>query len=199
MKEDRRTHAEESVAPMFSRMMRATVSPYGPLIDLPIISFATAATALIALGVGIKATGQVPVVALAVFAVLPILVGAVISLFLRGARAQVIAWLVTVPFPIENMNGLLNGVAEKLCVRFRETRPSREELMEALEAVHPDCFVMEFAGETDLDVEVKIGVLDSKYNPTRANYKRYRRVQQLVEQALVPLADKYPIKDVWVS
>lgn len=199
VEEDRRTHAEESIAPRFTRAMRATTSRYGMYTDPPIVALATAATVTAALAIGVNSGGPVPVAALVALAVLPIVISVGVGVALRSARAGVVGWLMGLPFPVENVNGLLHGVADRLRVRFRSTRPDRSELNAALEAVHEDCFVLEFEGDDDeLEVELKIGVLDSKYNPCRSAYQRYRRVQRMVERVLVPLAEKHPIVDVWV-
>lgn len=197
--EDRRTHAEESIAPRFTRAMRATVSPYGMYTDPPIVALLTAITVTAALALRLQAPGELPVAALVVLAVLPILAAVGLGLALLGARAQVVDWLTSLPFPVENVNGLLHGVADHLQVRFRESRPDRSELNDALEGIDEECFVLEFEGETDLEVQLKIGVLDSKWNPSRAAHRRFRRVQAMVEQVLVPLHEQHPIDDVWVS
>ncbi|MBW2526303.1 MAG: hypothetical protein JRI23_19130 [Deltaproteobacteria bacterium] len=196
--EDRRAHAEESVAPRFTRVMRATTSPWGTYTDPPIVALATAVTATAALGVGMRVGDAAPLPLLVVVALLPVWVSLGVGLSLLSARAKVVEWLVSLPFPVENMNGLLHGVGDRIRVRFEKTRPDRDALNAALEAVHEDCFVLEFEDETDLEVECKIGVLESKHNPTRAAYRRYRRVQQMIERVLVPISDEHPIADVWI-
>ena len=45
-------------------------------------------------------------------------------------------------------------------------------------------------------IEVRIGVLESKGNPSASNFQRYARVQALVERVLVPLSEQYPIIQV---
>ena len=50
-------------------------------------------------------------------------------------------------------------------------------------------------------IEIKIGVVDSKRNPAGSNYQRYERVRQLVERVLVPLnqPERSPIVTVRVA
>ena len=48
-------------------------------------------------------------------------------------------------------------------------------------------------------VGIRIGVVDSKRNPAASNHRRYARVVALVEQVLVPLAERHPIASVRVK
>jgi hypothetical protein len=195
---ERRQDAEESMVRRFTRAMRATVSPYGMLTDPPLVALATAVVVMVVAAIGTFVSGPIVTWLLVALALVPVAVAVVVDASLRRARAQVVDWLVTLPFPVQNMNGLLNGVGDRLRVCFRSSRPSRAELNAALGAVHADCFALEFEGDGDLEVEMKIGVLDSKLNPTRAHYQRYRRVVEMVERVLVPLADEHPIDAVWI-
>lgn len=194
--QDRRTEADESMAPRLTRAMRATTSLYGMYTDPPIVALGTAITTTAALALGVQPNSPIPLPALAVFALLPVLGAVVVALTLLGARDKLVDWLASLPFAVVNMNGLLHGVGDRLCVRFQETRPDRDELNAALEAVHEDCFVLEFEGDDDLEVELKIGVLDSKWNPSRAAYRRFCRVQEMVARVLTPVAGEHPITDV---
>ena len=194
---ERRRLADESVARHLSRLMRASTSPLGVWSDPPVIAVFGAVTVSSALWVARYATTPVPSWALWCFALLPFAVGVGATLALGGARAKVVRWLSSLPFPIGNVNGLLNGVGQNLRIRFRASRPSRDELDELLGQVHEESFALEFS-EEEPEVEVRIGVLDSKFNPARANYRRYLRVQQILSRALVPLSERYPIEHVWV-
>jgi hypothetical protein len=198
--DQRRRQAEEQLARRFSRLMNATCSPLGVWSDPPIIAVAGAATVVAALLVARFVVTPPPSWALWSLALAPFAVGAGAALAISGARAKVVDWLVSLPFRVENMNGLLNGVGQNLVVRFRGSRPTREELDAALQAVHEDCFALEFHEQDPKpEVEVRIGVLDSKLNPARANYRRYLRVREIVGRALLPLSEQHPIESVRVS
>ena len=184
------------MAPRFTRAMRAATSPHGMYTDPPIVAVGTAVTLMVALAIGMQSDNRIPMAALAAVALLPLAVSVVLAVSQLSARDKVIDWLTSLPFAVENMNGLLNGVADRLSVRFAATRPDRKTLNAALEAVHEDCFVLEFEGDVDLEVELKIGVLDSKYNPSLAAHRRYRRVRQMITQVLVPIAADHPIDEV---
>ncbi len=198
MTQDRLKDAEQSVAKRFSRIMCAATSPVGVLTDPPVVGL-TAAVLLpiaIALYQTVLAPEQVYVIYGAV--ALPILVAVGAWLSLLGARRNVVRWLATLPFPVDNVNALLNGVGQNLLVRFAETPPDRAALNALLEQVHVDSFALEYA-EEEPEVEVRIGVLDSKFNPAAANYRRYSRTQQLVEDCLVPLSKDHRIESVRVA
>ncbi|MCA9619409.1 MAG: hypothetical protein KC731_10305 [Myxococcales bacterium] len=188
--------ARDSVAERFTRLMRASTSARGMLTDPPLVCFAVAAivlTSLILYNRDVIQAGALPVVYVA--AALPVVVALAVHATLAGARGRVIAWLASLPFPLQNMNGLLNGVGQDLVVAFRDLPPTREALNARLEEVDPDCFTLEIDEEVE-EVEIRIGVLDSKLNPTRSNYQRYLRVQRIVAEVLVPLHAEHPIQ--WV-
>ncbi|MBI4699593.1 MAG: hypothetical protein HY744_00260 [Deltaproteobacteria bacterium] len=194
---NRRTCADESVARSFTRAMKASCSPLGFLTDPPLVALGLAVTTVLALALGTGAGAARYTGPLVGLAALPLVVCLAAVLALSGARARVVAWLAGLPFPVENANGLLSGVALVLRIRFREAPPGREELNRLLERVHEDCFVTEI-DEAERSVDVRIGVPDSKLNPAGANRRRYLRVVALVERVLVPLADASPIEEVWI-
>jgi hypothetical protein len=194
---ERRRQADESLARHLSRLMKASTSALGVWSDPPLIGLAGAVTVSSALLVARFVATPVPSWALWGFALLPFAVGICATLALSGARRKVVDWLGSLPFPLENANGLLNGVGQNLRIRFRASRPSREELDEALRQIHEECFALEFYDQ-EPEVDVRIGVLDSKLNPARANHRRYLRVQAILGRALVPLSERYPIEHVWV-
>jgi hypothetical protein len=192
--EARRRRADESLATGFTRIMRAASSRWGVLTDPPVVCAFEAVLvvgSVLLYNIGVLEPGALPIV-YALLAI-PLLVAVAVDLSLRGARREIVAWLASVPFPIENMNGLLNGVAQNLLVRFEATPPPRAILNAELEKVHTDCFALEY-DDDEPEVEVRIGVLDSKINPASVNHRRYLRVQTLVEQALLPLSEKHPIE-----
>jgi hypothetical protein len=191
-----RQHAEEAVVRRFSRAMRASCSPLGPLTDPMIVGAATAVLVMLA-GALYGGAGATMRNLLVGAAGVPIALALVVSIAQLNSRARVIDWLASLPFPVENVNGLLNGVATHLRVRFAdaESLPQREELNELLDPIDPNCFALEFE---DADVALRIGVLDSKYNPARSSYLRYLRVRAITA-VLLPMHERHPIRDVWVS
>jgi hypothetical protein len=200
--EDPRARAADSVAARFTRTMNATTSPWGMLTDASVVGAATA-PAFLALLVAIRVEASPTVVtALEVIAATPLLVAVVLWLALMGARAQVVDWLAGLPFPLENVNALLNGVGETLEITFRDARPDPAELNRALEQVSEDCFVAgndEPGGAARPWMEVRIGVVDDKRNPAASNHRRYKRVRAIAGQVLVPLAERFPIAEVRVK
>jgi hypothetical protein len=199
---DALARAEESLASRFTRVMNATPAAWGPLSDLTL----SAAIAGVVLMAGLLLAGQVhdPIRLLPwilAVAAVPLVVAVVASLALRGSRARVVAWLVSVPFPIENLNALLAGVGDDIEVTFaREvtTLPSRAELQPLLEQVSPDVLLIgERADERTL--QIRLGVIDSKRNPLRTHHLRWRRFCDLVERVLVPLSHRLPIARILVA
>lgn len=190
--------ADESVARRFSRLMNATTSRFGVLTDPPLVALATG-IGLVAMLAALRLdAGAGAVRALAVAAALPIAVACAVSIALLGARRRVVEWLASLPFPVENMNALLNGVGEQLEVRFAATMPTAPELNAELDRVHPDSFVTS-GDEAQRTIEVRIGVVDSKRNPARTNFLRYERVRLLVDRVLVPLGERHPIVEVRIK
>ncbi len=186
-----RDEAQSNVAERFTRIMRASTSPWGVLTDPPVVCAAMAALVVPA-AILLRLDLLSPAWLLWALAATPPLAALMVNLALRGAREQVIAWLAAQPFAIENMNALLDGVGQSVLVRFAGEPPTREALNALLEAVHEDCFALDFARD-EPEVEVRIGVPDSKLNPAAAHHRRYRRLRQLVEQALLPLHQDHPI------
>jgi hypothetical protein len=197
--DDARRHADESVARKFTRLMRASTSRYGVLTDPPVVCAMIAVLlvpAIVLYQLGLIDRGGLvfvyPVLAL------PVVVALAVNAAGRGARQRVVTWLASLPFPLENMNGLLNGVGYKLLVRFVGEPPPRVELNQALDAIHPDVFALEYASDVP-EVEVHVGVLESKVNPAGANHRRYRRVHDIVERCFVPMHAERPIAWIRVS
>jgi hypothetical protein len=188
--------AGEAVAERFTRPMRAATSRYGAVTDPPLVCAAIAAVVVVSVivyNLGVIGRAELPFVYAAV--ALPVVVALAAHLGLAGARARVVAWLAALPFPLENVNALLNGVGQNLVVRFVANPPEREALNRLLEQVHEDCFALEFHPD-EPEVEVRIGVVDSKLNPAGAAHRRYQRVRDLVDRCLVTLAADHPI--AWV-
>ncbi|WP_437564034.1 hypothetical protein [Sorangium sp. So ce542] len=190
--------AEESVSARFTRIMNASTSRWGVLTDPPLVALASGAFLLAFLAALGRDAGPAVARALGALALAPIAVALAVSVALRGARRAVVAWLARQPFPVENLNAVLNGLGEALEVTFAGAVPDSAELNVELDKVHPDAFVT--GGVEDArTLDIRIGVVDSKRNPAATNHQRYARVRELVERVLVPLAERYPIQSVRVK
>ncbi len=197
--EDRHQLAEQSVAEHFSRIMRATSSPLGVLTDPPVVCGAVSVLVLSGAIVYHLALSREHLPYLALLVVVPLLVSVVVSFGLRNTRREVVGWLAATPFVIENMNAVLNGVGQNLEIHFVGEPPDRETINSHLEKVAADdCFALEFDPDEGI-VPVRIGIIESKLNPAGSNHRRYQRVVALIEQALVPLSSRHPIKTVWIA
>ena len=190
--------AAQSVSARFTRVMIATTSPWGVLTDPPLVAFASGVAFLVFLAALSAEAGEVVVRVLGGVALLPIALAFAFAIGLRGARLRVVAWLARQPFPVENMNALLNGLGEALEVSFVGAVPPQAELNAELDKVYSDVFVTGGIEEAR-SLDIRIGVVDSKRNPAGTNYQRYARVRELVERVLVPLAGRYPIESVRVK
>jgi hypothetical protein len=199
--EDARTRAAESISARFTRVMNATPSRWGMFTDPSIVGVVTApiVVALVA-AVRVEAAPAV-ITALQALAAVPLAIAVGTVLAQRGARAEVVGWLAGLPFPVENMNAVLNGLGESLEVTFRAAAPGVKELNAVLERVSADCFVSKGPDDTKdpAVVEMRIGVVDEKRNPSVSNHRRYVRVQALVAEVLVPLGEEHPIVEVRVK
>ncbi|MCC6553631.1 MAG: hypothetical protein IT372_11510 [Polyangiaceae bacterium] len=190
--------ADQSVSTRFTRIMNATTSRWGVATDPPLVATASAVFFLAFLGALGAGMDALVVRALAALAALPIVVAVLVSLGLLGARRRVVTWLAAQPFPIENMNAVLNGLGEALEVTFEGAPPAAADVNRELDKVHPDAFVT--GGVEDArTLDVRIGVVDSKRNPSASNHRRYARVRELVERVLVPLSAQHPITSVRVK
>lgn len=191
--------AAERVADRFTRPMRATTSPLGVLTDPPVVCAGIAVVVLISVilyNLDIIDRRQLPFVYAAIG--LPLVVAVGVNLALRGARAEVVRWLAGLPFTVDNVNGLLNGVAAHLVVRFSGDAPTREQLSARLDEVHVDCFALDFHPE-EPEIELVIGVPESKANPAGANHRRYVRARRMIDEVLVPAHRDHPIASVRVA
>jgi hypothetical protein len=201
MADGARERADESISAKFTRVMNATTSRWGLLTDPSIVGLATAPVAIGALAaVRLEAAPGITT-SLEVLAALPALVGLAATLALRGGRADVVAWLAAQPFPVENMNAVLNGLGEALEVTFRARTPDVKTLNAALDHVSPDCFVSKGTEDTKDErvLEIRIGIVDSKRNPSVSNHRRFARVKALVADVLVPLTDENAVVEVRVK
>ncbi|HHH27307.1 MAG TPA: hypothetical protein ENK57_03015 [Polyangiaceae bacterium] len=196
---DALSRADERVATKLTRVMKATTSPLGVFTDPPLVCAAVAVVVVVSVILfNRRVIDQTLIPLVLAVAALPVAVAVGVTLMLAGARRRVVEWMASLPFAVDNMNGLLDGVAQHLVVTFAEGPPERDALNERVEAVHEDCFALE-VDPSDPEVAIRIGVLDSKLNPAGANHRRYERVVTLVEQALVPLHDEHPIVSVRIE
>lgn len=188
--------AGELVAERFSRIMNATTSPLGVAGDPPVAAAATAVLLVSYLAARQSEASPAVQQVLLVLTGVPLALAIVVALALLGARRRVVGWLAGLPFPVENMNAILNGLGDGLEITFRHRVPETPALNAKLDAIHPDCFVTDSKEQI---VVVRIGVVDSKRNPAASNHRRYRRVMELVERVLVPLHGEMPIETVRVK
>ena len=206
MSESARTRASDSVSSRFTRMMNATTSRWGMFTDPSVVGVATAPS-VVALVAALRLEAPpVVILALEVLAAAPLVVAIVLTIGLVGARARVIDWLASLPFPVENLNAVLNGLGDSLVVSFRDDAPAVPEINVALEKVCAESFVTESGPEGAEPrsneprwIDVRIGVGDSKRNPAATNWQRFERVQAIVHDVLVPLAERHPIVEVRVK
>jgi hypothetical protein len=204
MTETARQRAEQSISTRFTRLMNATTSPLGVLTDPSMVGLAIAPffVALVA-SLRMEAAPTV-VMAFQALAAAPLVVAVAVTLGLMGARARVVAWLAELPFPLENVNAVLNGLGESLEITFAGEAPEIPALNASLERISPECFVSLSGPEGDAPpgprwIEVRIGVVDSKRNPSGSNHARYRRVRALATEILAPLSATHPITEVRVK
>lgn len=207
-----RARAEESVAIRFTRLMNATTSRYGVLTDPPIVALSTGLFVIALLAARGLSAGPLVVMVLSGLAALPVLMAVGMSVGLRGARAKVVDWLAELPFPVENMNAVLNGLGEGIEITFADACPSSRELNAELDKVSPDAFVTRAPDATEASapaeaaaaggapeppmIEVRIGVVDSTRNPAWSNHKRFERVRAVVSSVLVPLHGRFAVASV---
>ena len=189
------SEASDLVAARFSRIMNATTSPLGVAGDPPVAAAATAVFLVAYLAARQSEASPMVQQVLLVLVALPLALAILVALALLGARRRVVAWLAGLPFPVDNMNALLNGLGDGLEITFRGAVPATPQLNAKLDEIHPDCFVTDSKEQT---VTIRIGVVDSKRNPAASNHRRYRRVLDLVERILVPLHAEHPIDTVRV-
>jgi hypothetical protein len=196
--------AEENVARKFTRVMNATPSRWGVLSDVTFSATTASIILALALAVSSRSSNGVTIIGVSMaIAAVPIVVTAVVSIALRGSRAVVLKWLTSLPFPVENVNAILAGVADTIEVYFEPLPPgvglpTRAELQPLLEAVSEDALMLGDRPE-ELLVEIKIGVVDSKRNPLMTNHVRWERLVKIVSVVLVPLSAKLPIARVHVQ
>jgi hypothetical protein len=201
MSETALERAEQSISSRFTRVMNATTSRWGVLTDPSMVGLATAPVAVALLAAVRLEAAPALVMALGGLAGVPVTVAVLLALSLTRARGNVVEWLATLPFPVENLNAVLNGLGESLEVTFRGRGPGVKELNAALDQVSPESFVFK-GGDDPAEpqvIELRIGVVDSTRNPSASNHQRFLRVQAIVHEVLVPLVQRHPIAEVRVK
>src|SRR5271155_4147975 len=104
--------AEQSISSRFTRVMNATTSRWGVLTDPSMVGLAPAPVAVALLAAVRLEAAPVLVMALGGLAGVPVTVAVLFALSLTRARGRVVEWLATLPFPVENLNAVLNGLGE---------------------------------------------------------------------------------------
>ncbi|MBI5533740.1 MAG: hypothetical protein HY898_13555 [Deltaproteobacteria bacterium] len=188
--------AEEAVCARFSLEWNAVTSRWGALADI-INAFGISAVAGLLLLLAVHWRLTAAAWALGVLAAAPILICVVANIALLGSRAKVVAWLSSLPFPVENLNAILAGFGEEFEVYFEGDAPSRDRIMEHFARVSEDVFVLETHVDQKM-VRSRLGVIVSKHNPQRQAQARYSRFRLVADQALVPLHGQHAIARVLV-
>lgn len=197
MSADARARADESVAAKFSRAMNAATSPYGYLTDYALASAMAALPIVLAVRQASSGALASPVTfALIGLAVLPIAVAITLSATLRGAREQVVAWLASLPFAVDNVNSLLVGLTDELEITLDGEAPDRRELQPLLDRISDDALVTISEGNR---IVVKLGVVENKLLPLRSVHRRWVRFQRVVLEFVVPLSDRVKLSSVRVA
>jgi hypothetical protein len=201
MAEESYQRAEASVSERFTRVMNATTSRWGVLTDPSMIGVAVAPLAVAALAAARLDASPGAVMALEALMVVPLAIGLVAVTSLRSARSKLVSWLASKPFAIENMNAVLNGLGEVVEVTFVASVPDTKALNLKLDAVSPECFVSKSPhdGGDPMAIEIRIGIVDSKRNPSGSNHDRFVRIRRLVDEILVPLDREHAIREVRVK
>lgn len=181
------TEASECVAERFTRAMNATPSPIGPFSDLLVASVISAAIIMIGF-FGVRRGVDAPYIVMALAAI-PLAVSGVLSLMVRSSREKVVAWLCTVPFPVDNLNTLLAGMGDTIEVVFAPGTelPTRATLQPKLDAVSDDVLLVKERPDARV-IEIRLGVIDSKRFPLHTNHQRWVRFVEVMEKVIVPLS-----------
>ena len=189
------SEASESVAEKFTRVMNATPSPLGPFSDFIIASLVS--SVIIGVGLFVIRHSSNPAALYAVLGAVavPFVVCAVVSFKLRDTRDKVVAWLTTLPFPVDNLNALLAGLGDTVELVFTEgtAMPARADLQPRLETVSEDILLVKERPD-ERTVEIRLGVIDSKRVPLYTNHQRWKRLCEVTEKIFVPLARQHPIE-----
>lgn len=168
--------------------MNAATSPYGYLTDYALASALSALPIVLLVRQASGGALASPVTyALVAWAVLPVATAIVLSARLRGARDEVVAWLASLPFAVDNVNALLVGLTDELELTLEADAPDRRELQPLLDRISDDALVTVCEGSR---VVVKLGVVEDKLLPLRSCHARWVRFQRVVLEFVVPLSER---------
>lgn len=182
---------DESLAEHFTMQMNAATSRLGVLSDIP-IAFAVSAVLVVSLVLVDSVLVPLGPAVIVPIAFAPLLVCAASFVALRGARARVVAWIASVPFPIDNVNAVLSGAGEFFVLEFREGMPDRDLVVRSIESVCPAGFVVE-QDEKRRSMSARFGIEDSRHNPIGTAHRRYLCMRRLVSGPLSDLHKTHPI------
>ena len=189
------SEASETIAEKFTRVMNATPSPLGLLSD--VINASLVSALIIAIGLFMIRRSSDPAALYAVLgaSAVPFAVCVIVSIKLRGTREKVVAWLTTLPFPVDNLNSLLAGLGDTVELVFAKGTviPARADLQPRLEAVSDDILLVKERPE-ERTVEIRLGIIDSKRVPLYTNHQRWKRLCDVTEKVFAPLAKQSPIE-----
>lgn len=182
---------DESLAERFTGQMNAATSRFGALSEIP-FAFVAVAVLVVILALVHRLVPSLGLSVLGPIAALPLVVCVVANLAFRGARGKVVAWLQTVPFPIDNLNAVLSGAGEHFQIHFAGAPPDRATVMAALEAVCPEGYVID-TDEAQRLINARFGIDESKYNPIGVAHRRYEATQRLIGGPLAAVHATHPI------
>ena len=188
------TEASECVAEKFTRVMNATPSPLGPVSDLMLASVISGLL-IVAGFFGVRGTTGAPYLVIAL-AAMPLTASVVLyALFVRKSREKVVAWLCTIPCPIDNMNNILAGMGDTIEIVFTagSELPNRASLQPSLDAISDDVLLVNARPEARA-IEIRLGIIDSKRLPFHTNHQRWKRFVDVMEKVIVPLSKTKPIE-----
>jgi hypothetical protein len=193
------SEANENVAERFTRVMNATPSALGPYSDFLVAVGISGAVVTVGFFAIRHATTESALYAVLALAIVPPVVSLVLSQRLRGSRDVVVQWLSSLPFPVENVNALLVGFGDTVEVVFEPgvALPSRSAIAPQLEEVADEVLLTAERVE-EQTLEIRLGVIDSKFFPFSTNHERWRRLVAVVEKVLVPLSHGASIRRVYV-
>lgn len=192
MPEGSLTRGDDSLAERFTPQMNAATSRFGAVTDIP-IAFAAAAILVVALVLLHRLVPSLGLAVLGPIAAIPLVACVAANVALRGARRQVLAWLDTLPFPLDNVNAVLSGSGEHFAIHFESDVPERAAVTTILETVCPEAFVVDIDDQQKI-MSARFGIDDSKVNPLGAAYRRYARMREVVSGPLSRLHETHPIK-----
>jgi len=191
--------ASESVAEKFTRVMNATPSPLGVYGDLGAASVVSGVLIVIGLFAIRHSTSPSSLYLALAVAAFPLVASALLSTALTGSRKVVVAWLASLPFPVDNLNALLAGLGDTIEVHFEPgvALPTRALLQPKLDEVSDDVLLVKERPDEG-SIEIRLGIIDSKRMPMRTNHQRWKRLVEVVEKTLVPLAKTSPIRKILI-